>query len=198
MLTCESRRGVCSKCYGLNLAKGKTVDIGEAVGVVAAQSIGEPGTQLTLRTFHIGGAAERWTEQSEIQVKKGGKIVFSDNLKIVRFDDETKVVVGRNGEIYVEDDSGRTVSTYDVPYGSRVVIEDGVKVDDGTVIYTWEPNHTLVVTDTAGYRQVRKHPRRRDLPLRGRLRNRSQTALRCGPAKQVSDAAHRHCRCRRQ
>jgi len=151
VLTCESRRGVCAKCYGLNLAKGALVNIGEAVGVIAAQSIGEPGTQLTLRTFHIGGAAERWTEQSEIAVKKGGKVVFSENLKTVDYDEKTKVVVGRNGEIYIEDNSGRTISTYTVPYGSRIIVEDGDKVGDGTVIYTWEPNHTLVVTDTAGF-----------------------------------------------
>jgi len=150
VLTCESRRGVCAKCYGLNLAKGRLVDVGEAVGVVAAQSIGEPGTQLTLRTFHIGGAAERWTEQSEISVKKGGRIVFSENLKTVQYDERTKVVVGRNGEIYVEDETGRMVSTYQVPYGSRIIVNDGDVVEDGTTIYTWEPNHTLVITDTAG------------------------------------------------
>jgi len=151
VLTCASRRGVCVKCYGLNLAKNSMVNVGEAVGVIAAQSIGEPGTQLTLRTFHIGGAAERWTEQSEIAVKKGGKIVFSDNLKTVDYDEKTRIVVGRNGEIYVEDNTGRVVSTYTVPYGSRMIVEDGDVVGDGTIIYTWEPNHTLVVTDTAGY-----------------------------------------------
>ncbi len=151
VLTCESPRGVCAKCYGLNLAKGKIVDIGEAVGVVAAQSIGEPGTQLTLRTFHIGGAAERWTEQSEIAVKKGGTIVFSDNMKIVQYDDNTTIVVGRNCEIFVDDETGRTISTYKVPYGSRVIVRDGDVVGDGAIIYTWEPNHTLVVSDTAGY-----------------------------------------------
>ncbi|MFC1694356.1 DNA-directed RNA polymerase subunit beta', partial [Candidatus Latescibacterota bacterium] len=150
VLTCESRRGICAKCYGLNLAKGNLVDIGEAVGVIAAQSIGEPGTQLTLRTFHIGGAGERLTEQSEITVKKGGKIVFSDNLKTVQYDENTKVVVGRNGEIYIEDRTGRMVSTYSVPYGARVIVNVGDIVDDGATIYTWEPNHTLLVTDTVG------------------------------------------------
>jgi len=150
VLTCESRRGICAECYGLNLAKSKIVNIGEAVGVIAAQSIGEPGTQLTLRTFHIGGAAERWTEQSEITVKKGGRAVFSENLKTVDYDKKTKIVVGRNGEINIEDQSGRVVSTYMVPYGSRVIVNDGDIVKDGTTIYTWEPNHTLVVTDITG------------------------------------------------
>jgi len=150
VLTCESPRGVCAKCYGLNLAKGYQVNIGEAVGVVAAQSIGEPGTQLTLRTFHIGGAASRWSEQSEITVKKGGTVVFSDNLKMVEYDKKTLIVVGRNGEIYIEDAGGRVISTYTVPYGSRIIVKDGDKVKDGAIIYTWEPNHTLVVTDTTG------------------------------------------------
>ncbi len=151
VLTCESRRGVCAKCYGLNLAKGIKVTIGEAVGVVAAQSIGEPGTQLTLRTFHIGGAGERLTEQSEITVKKGGKVIFGDKLKTVYHSDDVLVVVGRNGEIFIEDNNGRTVSTYEVPYGSRLIVKDNDMVKDGETIYTWEPNHTLVVTDTAGF-----------------------------------------------
>jgi len=151
VLTCETRRGICIKCYGLNLAKSIVVQIGEAVGVVAAQSIGEPGTQLTLRTFHIGGAGERLTEQSEITVKRGGKVAFSENLKTVQQSEKIKIVVGRNGEIFVEDDSGRTLSTYDIPYGSRLVVDAGDMVKDGETIYTWEPNHTLVVTAQAGF-----------------------------------------------
>jgi DNA-directed RNA polymerase subunit beta' len=150
VLTCESRKGVCAKCYGLNLAKGKLVDVGEAVGVIAAQSIGEPGTQLTLRTFHIGGAGERLSEQSEITVKKGGKIVFGEGLICVQYDERTKVVTGRNGELVVEDKTGRMLNTYKVPYGSRLVVNDGDWVENGAVIYTWEPNHTLIVTDNAG------------------------------------------------
>ena len=150
VLTCESSRGVCSQCYGLNLAKGILVHIGEAVGVIAAQSIGEPGTQLTLRTFHIGGAGSRLTEQSEIQVKKGGKIVFGENLLAVNYDEKTKVVTSRNGEIIVEDVTGRVISTYQVPYGSRLMVNEGDVVKNGATIYTWEPNHTLVVTDLAG------------------------------------------------
>ena len=152
VLTCETQSGVCSKCYGLNLAKAKHVEIGEAVGVIAAQSIGEPGTQLTLRTFHIGGAGSRMTEQSEIRVKKGGKAVFSENLKTVLYDEktQTKVVTGRNGEITIEDDSGRVISVYKVPYGSKIVLNDGDIVEDNDTIYTWEPNHTLIVTDQEG------------------------------------------------
>ena len=124
VLTCESSRGVCAQCYGLNLAKGYLVHIGESVGVIAAQSIGEPGTQLTLRTFHIGGAGTRMTEQSEIQVKKGGKITFDDNLFAVQYDDTTKVVTSRNGEIIIEDVTGRIISTYQVPYGSRLMVNE--------------------------------------------------------------------------
>ena len=150
VLTCESRRGVCAKCYGLNLAKGGSVNIGEAVGVIAAQSIGEPGTQLTLRTFHIGGAATRMTEQSEIMVKKGGRVVFGEEMKTVDFDEVTRVSVSRNGELYIEDETGRVISTYSVPYGARVMVEDGQIIADEGTIYTWEPNHTLIVTDTKG------------------------------------------------
>jgi len=150
VLTCESRRGVCAKCYGLNLAKSKLVDIGEAVGVIAAQSIGEPGTQLTLRTFHIGGAGERLSEQSEITVKKGGKVVFNESLLWVSYDERIKVVTTRNGEIIIEDKTGRVINTYKVPYGSRLMVNDGDWIEDGTVIYIWEPNHTLIVTDKAG------------------------------------------------
>ncbi len=165
VLSCETNGGVCGKCYGLDLAKGKHVNIGEAVGVIAAQSIGEPGTQLTLRTFHIGGAGSRLTESSEITVKKGGNVVFSDNIKTVSyaFSDEQNVpkkqkqltfpftvVSGRNGEISIEDKNGRVISTYQVPYGARLVVENGQEVEDGTTIYTWEPNHTLIVTDKAG------------------------------------------------
>jgi DNA-directed RNA polymerase subunit beta' len=150
VLTCESRKGVCAKCYGLNLAKGRIVDVGEAVGVIAAQSIGEPGTQLTLRTFHIGGAGERLSEQSEITVKKGGKIVFGEFLTTVQYDKATKVATGRNGELVVEDKTGRVLNTYKVPYGSRLVVNDGDMVEDGATIYTWEPNHTLIVTNHAG------------------------------------------------
>ena len=150
VLTCESRKGVCAKCYGLNLAKSKSVNIGEAVGVIAAQSIGEPGTQLTLRTFHIGGAGERLTEQSEISVKKGGKAVFNENLIMVQFDEQTQVVTSRNGEIHIEDKTGRILNNYKVPYGARLLVKDGDVVEDGHIIYTWEPNHTLIVTDRAG------------------------------------------------
>ncbi|MCE5252119.1 DNA-directed RNA polymerase subunit beta' [bacterium] len=150
VLTCESSRGICALCYGLNLAKGTLVYIGEAVGVVAAQSIGEPGTQLTLRTFHIGGAGTRLTEQSEITVKKGGKVLFTQNLTAVDYDDNTRVVTSRNGEINIDDSTGRIISTYQVPYGSRLLVKDGDIIENGATIYVWEPNHTLIVTDVAG------------------------------------------------
>jgi DNA-directed RNA polymerase subunit beta' len=151
VLTCETQNGICAKCYGLNLAKAKKVDVGEAVGVIAAQSIGEPGTQLTLRTFHIGGAGSRLTEQSEISVKLGGKVVFSENIRTVVYDDRVDVVTTRNGEITIQDDKGRAINTYQVPYGARMMVKNGVVVPDSAILYTWEPNHTLVVTDTAGF-----------------------------------------------
>ncbi len=150
VLTCETQNGVCAKCYGLNLAKNKKVDIGEAVGVIAAQSIGEPGTQLTLRTFHIGGAGSRLTEQSEIMIKKGGRIVFGENLKTVQYDKDIDVVTGRNGEIVIEDKTGRVISTYQVPYGAKLVVKNGDVLKDGSTIYTWDTNHTLIVTDSEG------------------------------------------------
>ncbi|MFC1650367.1 DNA-directed RNA polymerase subunit beta' [Candidatus Latescibacterota bacterium] len=150
VLTCETQNGICSKCYGLNLAKGKRVDIGEAVGVIAAQSIGEPGTQLTLRTFHIGGAGSRFALQSEITIKKGGKVVFSENLKTVQYDENIDVVTGRNGEIVIEDKKGRVINTYEVPYGAKLVVKNGQEIGDDATIYNWDPNHTLIVTDSAG------------------------------------------------
>ena len=152
VLTCESERGVCCKCYGLNLAKGDRVNIGEAVGVIAAQSIGEPGTQLTLRTFHIGGAGSRMSEQSEIQVKKGGTVVFGDEMRLVPYAKEGEqenapfhVVTSRNSEIFIDDETGHTISTYQVPYGSRLTVKNGDTVADNQTLYTWEPNHTLIV-----------------------------------------------------
>jgi len=149
VLTCESRRGVCAKCYGRNLATGRSVDIGEAVGVIAAQSIGEPGTQLTLRTFHIGGTASRIAQQSQIVTKRPGKVHFN-NLVYVGYDGEGLVAVGRNGEIQLMDDHGRSKARYQVPYGALLKVEEGQEVPENGILYEWDPYNNVIVTDRPG------------------------------------------------
>ena len=124
VLTCESRRGVCIRCYGRNLATGRLVEIGEAVGVIAAQSIGEPGTQLTMRTFHIGGTASRISEQSTLEAKNNGFLKFQ-NLQTVTNRDGYHVVMNRNGSIVVVDEKGRERERYSVVYGARIRFADG-------------------------------------------------------------------------
>ncbi|MCP4711039.1 MAG: DNA-directed RNA polymerase subunit beta', partial [Planctomycetes bacterium] len=123
VLTCETKRGVCIKCYGRNLATGRTVNIGEAVGVIAAQSIGEPGTQLTLRTFHIGGTASRITAQSKVTVKNDGTIKYK-NLKSVTNRLGERIVISRNNEIVFSDEDGRVRAHYNVPYGAKLLVND--------------------------------------------------------------------------
>ncbi len=133
VLTCETTRGVCAKCYGRDLARGKTVQVGEAVGVVAAQSIGEPGTQLTLRTFHVGGTASRLEQESQHKSKFGGKIVF-DNIRVVNYDDgeeEHRVVLSRVGEIKILDETDKVLAQYNVPYGSELLVEEGDVIPKG-------------------------------------------------------------------
>ena len=128
VLTCESKRGVCAKCYGRNLTNGKLVEIGEAVGIVAAQSIGEPGTQLTLRTFHLGGTSSRIASQSQVETNIDGIVRF-DRLQYVERADfvgnKVKVVTGRRGSIGLFDNNNRQIKKYDVPYGSELVLNDG-------------------------------------------------------------------------
>ena len=149
VLTCESRRGVCAKCYGRNLATGRPVDIGEAVGVIAAQSIGEPGTQLTLRTFHIGGTASRIAQQSQIVTKRPGKAQFN-NLIYVEYGDEGLVAVGRNGEIQLLDDHGRSKARYQVPYGALLKVKEGEEVPENGILYEWDPYSNVIMTDRPG------------------------------------------------
>jgi len=148
VLTCESRRGVCAKCYGRNLALNKMIDLGEAVGVVAAQSIGEPGTQLTLRTFHIGGTAARITEQSKVMAKSEGKIVFKD-IKAVKLG-ESKIVLGRKGEMFIEDEEGRVRSKYTVPFSAKLNVASGDQVDRETVLFEWDPYSNYILADKSG------------------------------------------------
>jgi DNA-directed RNA polymerase subunit beta' len=154
VLTCEAPRGVCAQCYGRNLATGKMVCIGEAVGVMAAQSIGEPGTQLTLRTFHIGGTASRIAAQSQVAVKHEGVIAW-DNLKTVEREDGEVVCIGRNGRINVQDDDNRNMERLTVPYGATVIVKPGDRVSKGTVIFKWDPYTASILSTTAGKVQFR-------------------------------------------
>ncbi|HCL28251.1 MAG TPA: DNA-directed RNA polymerase subunit beta', partial [Candidatus Latescibacteria bacterium] len=149
VLSCESDRGVCAKCYGRNLASGRIVNIGEAVGVIAAQSIGEPGTQLTLRTFHIGGTASRIAEQSEITARRAGTVNLV-NIATVAHPELGRVVTGRNGEIELKDEQNRVRHRINVPYGSVLTVEEGDEVDAAQVVYEWDPYSNSIITDRAG------------------------------------------------
>jgi DNA-directed RNA polymerase subunit beta' len=148
-ITCETRHGVCASCYGRDLARGHIVNIGEAVGVIAAQSIGEPGTQLTMRTFHIGGAASRAAAVDHIQVKSSGTIRLH-NMKTVENVDKKLVAVSRSGELSVIDDHGRERERYKVPYGAIISVRDEESVEAGDVTATWDPHTHPIVTEVAG------------------------------------------------
>ena len=154
VLTCESRKGVCAKCYGRNLASGRMVEKGEVVGVIAAQSIGEPGTQLTLRTFHVGGTASGTATESSISSKYDGKLEFEELRTIERINpDGTKndVVVSRTTEVrIVDENTGITFSQYDVPYGSILYKKDGDKVVKGDLICEWDAYNAITIIETAG------------------------------------------------
>jgi len=148
-ITCEVDHGVCAMCYGRDLARGHLVNVGESVGVIAAQSIGEPGTQLTMRTFHIGGAASRATAIDSIQVKHGGSIRLH-NLKTVERDSGELVAVSRSGEIAVADANGRERERYKLPYGAVISVDEGDEVDAGQVIAQWDPHTHPIVTEVGG------------------------------------------------
>ncbi len=148
-ITCETRYGVCAKCYGRDLARGHLVNIGEAVGVIAAQSIGEPGTQLTMRTFHIGGAASRAAAVNSIQVKAKG-IVKLHHIKLLKHGDGSAVTVSRSGELAVIDAVGRERERYKVPYGATVTVVDGDIVNPGQVVATWDPHTHPLITELTG------------------------------------------------
>ncbi len=153
IITCDARQGICAKCYGRDLGRGHMVNLGEAVGVVAAQSIGEPGTQLTMRTFHIGGAASRAAAISNVQVKSAGTIRLN-NLKTVKNKDSNLVAVSRSGEVGVVDSYGRERERYKIPYGSVLTVDDGSSVDTGDIIVTWDPHTHPVVTEVNGSIQL--------------------------------------------
>ena len=150
VLTCESRKGVCIDCYGRNPATGQPVDIGEAVGVIAAQSVGEPGTQLTLRTFHIGGTSSRIAEQAVIGAKRAGKVFFK-HLEFVPRTEDSWVVVGRNGELEVQDDQGRVRGGhYHVPHGAVLRVQAGQDVEEDQALYEWDPYNNVIISPNAG------------------------------------------------
>ena len=149
VLTCESERGVCIKCYGRNMGTGREINVGEAVGVVAAQSIGEPGTQLTLRTFHIGGTASRIAEQSQITARRVGRVRFS-NVDTVYNPTTGVTVVGRSGEIELLDEQNRVRVRQIAPYGALLKVEDGEQVEMGDVLYEWDPYNNVILTDRSG------------------------------------------------
>jgi DNA-directed RNA polymerase subunit beta' len=149
VLTCESKRGCCILCYGRNLGSGKMVEMGEAVGVIAAQSIGEPGTQLTMRTFHIGGTASRVHDASHLEAKNAGSVRFI-NLVTVRSKDGGLVAFNRNGSIAIVDDKGREKERYAIVYGAKLKVEDGTHVKQGDLIGEWDPYTFSLLTEIAG------------------------------------------------
>lgn len=148
-ISCESRYGICAACYGRDLARGHRVNIGEAVGVIAAQSIGEPGTQLTMRTFHIGGAASRATAANNVQIKLAGKVKLH-NIKIIQHHSGKFIAVSRSGELAVVDEHGRERERYKIPYGAELSVPDGSKVDSGQIVANWDPHSHPVITEVAG------------------------------------------------
>jgi DNA-directed RNA polymerase subunit beta' len=149
VLTCESRRGCCIKCYGRNLATGRPVEIGEAVGVIAAQSIGEPGTQLTMRTFHIGGTA-RLEESSKHEARQDGTIKFLE-LQTVKSRKGERIAMNRNGSLIIMDDRGREVARYQIVYGAHILVEDGQRVTQDQLLATWDPFTFAILTEVAGH-----------------------------------------------
>jgi DNA-directed RNA polymerase subunit beta' len=149
VITCENKQGVCSMCYGRDLARGHLVNHGEAVGVIAAQSIGEPGTQLTMRTFHIGGAASRAAAANSITVKSTGTIKLN-NIKVVTQSSGNLVAVSRSGELGVTDDKGRERELYKIPYGAVISVQDEGSVEAGQVVATWDPHTHPIITEVEG------------------------------------------------
>ncbi len=179
VLTCETRRGVCRRCYGRNLASGKLVEIGEAVGVIAAESIGEPGTQLTMRTFHVGGTASRVSEQSKHEATSPGRVQLI-NVQTVTNKNGDLVVINRNGKLLIMEDTptkkskkagaadvaagSREKERYALVYGSTLKVNDGQHVDAGQPLVEWDPFTSAVLTELGGKVHVQGHRRRRERP----------------------------------
>ena len=152
-LTCDTRYGLCAKCYGRDLGRGTLVNVGESVGVIAAQSIGEPGTQLTMRTFHVGGAASRAAAASQVESKSAGIVRFMASKRYVTSNKNEKIVITRSGEIAITDDNGRERERHKVPYGSTLQVTDGQQIKAGTKLATWDPHTRPIIAEYAG--QVR-------------------------------------------
>jgi DNA-directed RNA polymerase subunit beta' len=149
-LTCDTRYGLCAKCYGRDLGRGTMVNAGESVGVIAAQSIGEPGTQLTMRTFHVGGAASRAAVASQVESKSAGTVRFTATMRYVTSAKGEKVVISRSGEVLITDDHGRERERHKVPYGAMLAVDDGKVVKAGVKLATWDPHTRPIVTEYAG------------------------------------------------
>jgi DNA-directed RNA polymerase subunit beta' len=148
-MTCDAPLGICRRCYGMDLSTGSMVEEGMAVGIIAAQSIGEPGTQLTMRTFHIGGTAARAVEESEIRAKKGGLVQYT-RLKVVKNDAGEQVVLTRNGEITILDPKGRELEKYEIPAGSNLLVEENNEVKPGQVLCQWDPHSIPILAEVGG------------------------------------------------
>lgn len=149
-LTCETRYGLCAKCYGRDLGRGHMVNSGEAVGVIAAQSIGEPGTQLTMRTFHIGGAASRAAVASSVEAKSNGTVRFTATMRYVTNGKGEQIVITRSGEVSIVDDIGRERERHKVPYGATLIVKDGMVIKAGTALATWDPMTRPIITEYGG------------------------------------------------
>jgi len=149
-LTCSTRFGLCAKCYGRDLGRGHLVNVGEAVGVIAAQSIGEPGTQLTMRTFHIGGAASRAAAASQLEAKSNGTLQYSNTMRYVTNARKELVAISRSGEMIIVDDAGRERERHKVPYGATLAVMDGAKIKAGAVLATWDPHTRPIITEYTG------------------------------------------------
>ncbi len=149
-LTCDTRYGLCAQCYGRDLGRGTMVNAGESVGVIAAQSIGEPGTQLTMRTFHVGGAASRAAVADKIEGKSAGTVRYSSNMRYVTSAKGEKVVISRSGEVLITDDHGRERERHKVPYGAILAVDEGKAVKAGAKLATWDPHTRPIITEYAG------------------------------------------------
>ena len=148
-LTCEAGHGCCATCYGMDLSRGEVVELGQAVGIIAAQSIGEPGTQLTMRTFHIGGTASKTLEESELKAKRGGKVSYHNLIVVTNQEGET-VAVNRKGELIILDPKGRELDRYGVPIGGRVHAVDGAQIKEGHILTDWDPHHVPILAEVSG------------------------------------------------
>jgi len=149
-LTCDTRHGLCAKCYGRDLGRGQMVNVGEAVGVIAAQSIGEPGTQLTMRTFHIGGAASRAAAASQVDTKSAGTVRFTPTMRYVTNARNEQIVISRSGEVLVQDEQGRSREQHKIPYGATLLVMDGKAIKAGQTLATWDPHTRPIITEHPG------------------------------------------------